>query len=519
MANQQTVHPAMATQGSEHAAGSRPSVRAHRAQLVILGSLRATEAIAWTSIFPYVYLMIESFDGIEKTMIPYYASLLIAVFTFGEFVTSFAWARLSDYIGRKPTLLIGCVCSIISALVFGTSHSMLQAIFARAFGGLSNPNGSLVQTCVVELADNKEQRTKALAMVSFLRSTGTLLGPVLGGVLADPYTLYPNIFTSPSILRTHRFLLPNLMVVSLQLMTFIAALLFLEETSPNLARDLLLRIKANQLLRACLRITWIGSGYRPVENGGSTCYSGGAARGSEDNFELEYVNKDTADETKDTMCDATQQAFTAQVIWQILSVSLLAFHKVASDTIMPLFLAAPVDRSVHRTLTRSQKALGFGYSSSKIGIILLSQAIFSLFIQATLVPAFINRMGALRAYRIVLGAYPFAYILTPVLPTFSAPIPLILVTIDLWIKVALSSTGYICSAILISETAPSSGYLSRINGAATSSACLARSIGPLTVGRLFALGSEIGQNGIAFWAMAGLALIGGLETWLLEDHH
>lgn len=148
--------------------------------------------------------------------------------------------------------------------------------------------------------------------------------------------------------------------------------------------------------------------------------------------------------------DQPRKAFTLQVIFQIVSVSLLAFHKVSSDAIIPTFLAAPPtpsesDRDPHGSF---QTPGGFGYGNQKVGVILLTQAIVALVTQATLVPFFIDRVGTIRAYRIVLGIYPAMYIFTPLLPKLISPVSLIFMVLDLWIKVILSSIGYICSAIL-----------------------------------------------------------------------
>lgn len=116
------------------------------------------EAIAWTSIFPYVYFMIRSFDGIVESQITFYAGLLVAMFTFSEFLSGMIWAKISDRIGRKTSLLIGSACGMVTALSFGLSRNLGMAITSRVFGGLSNPNVGLIQTCVVELVQRKEQQ-------------------------------------------------------------------------------------------------------------------------------------------------------------------------------------------------------------------------------------------------------------------------------------------------------------------------------------------------------------------------
>ncbi|EEP82521.1 predicted protein [Uncinocarpus reesii 1704] len=130
-----------------------------------LGVFRATEAIAWTSIFPYVYFMIESFAEVKQAGIPVYAGLLITVFTFCEFISGIIWARISDRIGRKATLVIGTFCGIFATVSFGLSRSMTAAVLSRALGGLANPNVGVVQTCIGELV--RERKQQGISMHDF----------------------------------------------------------------------------------------------------------------------------------------------------------------------------------------------------------------------------------------------------------------------------------------------------------------------------------------------------------------
>jgi MFS family permease len=102
--------------------------------------------------------MIRSFEEVEEAQVTFYAGMLIAIFTFCEFLSGMIWAKISDQIGRRMTLLIGSGCAIIAAVSFGLSQSIVMAVVTRAFGGLFNPNVGLVQTCVVELAKEKEQQ-------------------------------------------------------------------------------------------------------------------------------------------------------------------------------------------------------------------------------------------------------------------------------------------------------------------------------------------------------------------------
>lgn len=66
--------------------------------------------------------------------------------------------------------------------------------------------------------------------------------------------------------------------------------------------------------------------------------------------------------------------------------------------------------------------------------------------------------------------------------------------------------------------APTKTLLARVNGASASFSCLARSLGPIVAGKIFALGLEQGYAGIAFWTLGVVALIGALESMVLREH-
>ncbi|KMU78968.1 hypothetical protein CISG_07611 [Coccidioides immitis RMSCC 3703] len=340
-------------------------------QLFMLGTFRATEAIAWTSIFPYVYFMIQSFDEVDHADIPLYSGMLISIFTFCEFLSGMVWAKISDRIGRKPTLLIGALCGIITAISFGLSKSMVAITLSRALGGLTNPNVGVVQTCVGELVERKEQQAKAFSVVPFLRSLG-----------------------KHNCARYSRLDHAEEDGIELRMET---------EAEPE-----------QEAIQAPCAIT-------------------------------------TSYKTKPTE-KPVSKAFTLQVILQVISVFILAFHKVSSDIITPIFLAIPAkptkpaDNLVERNIFQFTDV--FGFSSQKIGFILLTQAGVAIIAQSTLIPWIVGRFGALKCYRMILCIFPVAYLFTPFLVKLKSPFSIIALLFDLWVKVLLSSTGYICSAIL-----------------------------------------------------------------------
>lgn len=109
--------------------------------------------------------MVQSFGDGSKTNPALGAGALVAAFTFSEFISGIFWSKVSDRIGRKPTLLIGVLGGLTSALCFGFSRYLWMALAARAIGGLLNPNIGVVQTCLGELVERKDHQGRNLSAI------------------------------------------------------------------------------------------------------------------------------------------------------------------------------------------------------------------------------------------------------------------------------------------------------------------------------------------------------------------
>lgn len=84
--------------------------------------------------------MVIDFHVGSKSDASFYCGILIASFSLAESLTSIWWGGLSDRVGRKPVLLMGCCGTIISLLVVGFSNSFAMAMVGRILGGLLNGN-------------------------------------------------------------------------------------------------------------------------------------------------------------------------------------------------------------------------------------------------------------------------------------------------------------------------------------------------------------------------------------------
>ena len=104
--------------------------------------------------------MVSTFNGPGQANPALIVGLLVSIFTFCEFLTGAGWARVSDTLGRKATLLIGALAAMTLSIGFGLCESVFAAVAIRALAGITNPNVGVVQTCVGELVKKKEHQGK-----------------------------------------------------------------------------------------------------------------------------------------------------------------------------------------------------------------------------------------------------------------------------------------------------------------------------------------------------------------------
>jgi MFS family permease len=118
--------------------------------------VRLAEPIALTSIFPYAWALIKRFHVGDEQDAAFYAGLLISSFSLAEALMGMYWGGVSDRIGRKPVLLLGCVGTMLSLITVGLASNIWVALIGRAFGGLLNGNIGVIQTMVGELVTKPE---------------------------------------------------------------------------------------------------------------------------------------------------------------------------------------------------------------------------------------------------------------------------------------------------------------------------------------------------------------------------
>ncbi|RAH73119.1 MFS transporter [Aspergillus aculeatinus CBS 121060] len=497
-------------------------------QLFVLALCRICEPIAFMSIFPYVYQMVESFHVTDNDRkIALYAGMITSSFTFAEFSAGMFWGRMSDRIGRKPVLVMGLIGTAISMIVFGFAPNLATAMVARALGGLLNGNIGVLQTTVAEIVTVKEHQPRAYSIMPFVWCLGSIIGPAMGGALAQPCDNYPWLFQRGTIFDSFPFLLPNLVCVVVLSSGIIVGLLFLEETHPekrnrrdpglDLGNWLVNKFKGsrdNLAEELDVKADTTGDDYFVYDDVPPPEY-----RSAESSPRLgpmkESDDLSTDDDIEGQMKGQKPKAFTKQVIFNIIAYGILAYHSVSFDQLMPVFLSTPT--SADAASLPLKFTGGLGLATKKIGFMLAVQGVYSMIAQLWLFPFVVRRFGTLRVFRFVLLVWPPLYFMVPYLILLPEKLQLAAAYLALISKITLHVIAFPATAILLANAAPSSKVLGSINGAAASTASLSRAFGPTITGLLHSKGLESGYSVLAWWACGLVCIIGAFESFWMEE--
>ena len=195
--------------------------------------------------------------GIVVPLFPFFAArigaapemitTMMAVFAFGQLVSTPFWGWVSDRIGRKPVLLLSLLGAALSYLLLAYAQSIEAMLLSRLIGGLMTGIGAVAFAVIADISVGVE-RARAMGRVSAAFSLGFILGPAIGGLLAGDDVASTN------------YQLIALVAAALDIAALMLALVFIRETYPplnslpavthqNYADGLVVRSLRNQELR------------------------------------------------------------------------------------------------------------------------------------------------------------------------------------------------------------------------------------------------------------------------------
>ncbi|KAL1964590.1 hypothetical protein VTN77DRAFT_6764 [Rasamsonia byssochlamydoides] len=503
----------------------------NKGQLTILTLARLSEPLTQTSLQSYLFYQLKSFDpSLPDSTISAQAGMLQASFTAAQFLTAMWWGRLADtpWMGRKRVLLIGLSGTCLSCLGFGFSRSFISAAIFRTLGGVLNSNVGVMRTMIAEIIEEKKYQSRAFLLLPMCFNIGVIIGPVLGGILADPVNSYPGLFGPGSFLggkdgvwwmRHWPFALPNLVSAVFIFASFMAVFLGLDEThkvaryNPDWGRKL-----GKALVRG-LRSRRAEPHYTRLNDDPDTVNS----------IDLERsVASRSAPPSPTTPRQVLpprqpkhspfSQIWKRNVLLTLLTHFLLAMHTSAFNAMTFVFLPTP------RAPEGSRRGFfhfsgGLGLSSSRVGLATAIIGIIGLPLQIFVYPRVQFRLGTLRCFRTFLPLSPLAYILMPFLVLVPRN-PLLVwpaFTVVVALQVVSRTFSLPAAIILVNNCVTDSTVLGTVHGIAQSISSGARTLGPFLGGWGLGMGLKNNIVGAVWWALAVEATLGWILTWTVYE--
>ncbi|KAK6465441.1 major facilitator superfamily [Scheffersomyces coipomensis] len=523
-------------------------------QMIIIGCLRLSEPIAFTSMFPYIYFMIRSF-GVAKNEAETsrYSGYLASSFAFSQFISTVQWAKLSNRYGRKSILLLGCSGTAISMLVFGFSTNFYMAMFARALMGLLNGNVSIIRTTVGEIAHEKRHQALAFSNLTLLWSLGRCVGGWLGGYLTDTDKL--NLSPDPNqepvkadpnapFFDKHPFAFSNIVVAIILSCFIIIGFLFLEETHDDYKHKRDIGLDMGDFIRKRLGFTppdrpWKSQRYtndfeqsefliaeeddeENTENLELQSFPYDEEDNKKESIKHEIMQKEnsqdsaspptsSASSTNDENEDDSIRNLPAQVVHVICNDFMIKFSNIIYAEFFPVFLAKVI--SIDDLKFPFHIRGGFGWNSDAIGWLLSFTGLLGVFVVSFLFPVITKFFQPKAAYKIGLLCYPFIYFSIPLyiftIPQYYPGIHPFVSKALLYFTACLTSFSSSLTAsqgiILIHRASPKR-QRALINSYNMSMAALSRCAGPILFGWIISHFEIMGYEGFSWWTLALFSL-------------
>lgn len=206
----------------------------HKRQLFVITLTRLSEPLVQTSLQAYMFYQLKWFDpSLPDSAIASQAGVLHASFTAAQFLTAMMWGRVADSsrAGRKTVVLVGLAGTMVSCLGFGFSTTFWQALVFRSLGGATNGNVGVLRTMISEVVREKRYHARAFLLLPMTFNVGVIVGPIIGGLLADPAGSYSGVFGEVAFFRRFPYAMPNLVSAFFLFSASLAAWLCLEEVS------------------------------------------------------------------------------------------------------------------------------------------------------------------------------------------------------------------------------------------------------------------------------------------------
>jgi len=132
--------------------------------------------------------------GIIIPVIPYYTQsvgatafhlgLLLATFSFLQFICGPFWGRISDQIGRKPVILCSLIGFAVAFAIIGFSEHLWMLFIAVIIGGFFSAGISPAAMAYIADITRTGERARMMGLMGAVSGLGFILGPFISSFLS-----------------------------------------------------------------------------------------------------------------------------------------------------------------------------------------------------------------------------------------------------------------------------------------------------------------------------------------------
>lgn len=177
------------------------------------------EAMGFGIIMPVLPDVIRKFIS-DETQVATTFGYFVAVYALLQFLFAPIMGRLSDKYGRRPVLLLSLLGTGIDYIFMALATSLPVLFIGRFISGFTGASYTVATAYIADISDDSN-RSKNFGLIGAGFGVGFILGPALGGLVAD-----------------YGLAVPFLLSAGLNLLNFLFGFFFVPESlKPELRRD------------------------------------------------------------------------------------------------------------------------------------------------------------------------------------------------------------------------------------------------------------------------------------------
>jgi MFS family permease len=454
-----------------------------RILLVLFGLL--PEAIFDSTLIPlFPFIVRHLLPNEPESNVGYYTGILGSSFYMPLFIMNVVWGAASDRVGRKPILLIGMLVSMLTTLGLGLSLSFPLTLGCRVVAGLFGANSTIAKGMIGDISRDQRARAWGYAMYGSVYGLSGILGPLLGGLLANPVVIYPNWFAKDGFFDRYPYLLVCALPTALSIIAIPLSAIYIKNSAHSYTE--IIEDESNDE-------SMVGIPLEPIEPlGGSDSI---LRTRSPNNTKKQPASIEEGIETVEEF-----HFFSWNTMGPILLYMTIAYTNMNYMTSMPLFFSA------------SPKGGGVGMNSRDTALQFTMLAMTKLSVQFFLFDRVLVYAGsAKKVYRFGMLLYLPAHACIPILSSIDGPLRALVSAYVMISFGVCESLGYLSVILMITESQKASN-LGLAHGLASTCSALVRALCPTISGVLWEWGVSLQWPWLVFYSGFMFALMGVISS-------